>query len=261
MEDLDLHYLTKAKELLEKPGLTARIATKIGTPIEKSMKVLPEKWQTTLHKAAEKSIHAAFTIASSTVPEKVDEYHSANNLAHKLMVAGTGGLGGLLGPAALLVELPVSTTLIMRSIIDIAQSEGEDLSNPETKLACMEVFAFGGYSASDDATGSGYLMTRAALAKAFTDAAKVIAGKSVASESAPVMVRFLASIASRFNLVLSEKVAAQILPIVGAVGGAGINLIFMDHFQDMARGHFVVRRLERKYGVDYVRQKYLEIKI
>ena len=44
--------------------------------------------------------------------------------------------------------------------------------------------------------------------------------------------------------------------VVGAAGGALINTLFIDHFQDMARGHFVVRRLERVYGTDAVRAAY-----
>jgi hypothetical protein len=31
------------------------------------------------------------------------------------------------------------------------------------------------------------------------------------------------------------------------------NLLFIDHFQDVARGHFIVRRLERAYGAETVR--------
>ena len=35
-----------------------------------------------------------------------------------------------------------------------------------------------------------------------------------------------------------------------------INLLFTDHFQDMSRGHFTVRRLEREFGADEVRTAY-----
>ncbi|MEK2646598.1 EcsC family protein [Bdellovibrio sp. BCCA] len=259
MDAVDLQFLRMANELLEKPSLTARIAAKVGAPVEKGLTLLPKKIQSTVHKATEKSIHVAFEVAASTMEKNHGK--ESNNFAHKAMVAGTGGLGGFFGPLALAVELPISTTLIMRSIIDIAQSEGEDISDPETKFACLEVFAFGGYSTSDDAAGSGYLMTRAALAKTFTDAAKVFIERGIANESAPLLVRLLASIASRFQLVVTEKVAAQMMPFIGALGGAGINVIFMNHFQDMARGHFIVRRLERKYGVAEVQRQYLEIKI
>jgi hypothetical protein len=35
-----------------------------------------------------------------------------------------------------------------------------------------------------------------------------------------------------------------------------VNYAFMEHFQDVARGHFTVRRLERVYGKERVRAEY-----
>jgi hypothetical protein len=35
--------------------------------------------------------------------------------------------------------------------------------------------------------------------------------------------------------------------------------MFINHFQKMARAHFTIRRLERKYGKVLVKQKYLKI--
>ena len=74
-----------------------------------------------------------------------------------------------------------------------------------------------------------------------------------------MLVRFVAQISSRFGALVSEKVAAQAVPVIGAAGGAGINLLFLDHFQETARGHFIVRRLERAYGKDVVQQAYREL--
>lgn len=72
-------------------------------------------------------------------------------------------------------------------------------------------------------------------------------------------MRFLTRIAARFGVNVSEKAAAQAIPVLGAGGGAVINLLFMDHFQDMARGHFIVRRLERTYGAPVVETAYLSL--
>ena len=71
-----------------------------------------------------------------------------------------------------------------------------------------------------------------------------------------VLVRLIATLASRFGIIVSEKVAAQAIPLIGAAGGALINKIFIDHFQNMARGHFIIRRLERRYDKDLIRQEY-----
>jgi hypothetical protein len=66
----------------------------------------------------------------------------------------------------------------------------------------------------------------------------------------------LQAVGQRFGVQISEKVAAQTVPAIGAVGGATINFLFMKHFQDMAHGHFTVRRLENKYGEELVKQEY-----
>ena len=57
-------------------------------------------------------------------------------------------------------------------------------------------------------------------------------------------------------MVVTQKAMAQALPVLGAIGGGLVNTVFISHFQDMARGHFAVRRLERDYGEDAVREAY-----
>src|SRR5438309_1225935 len=85
--------------------------------------------------------------------------------------------------------------------------------------------------------------------------------KGAVREGAPFLVRFLTQIASRFGVVVSQKIAAQAVAVVGAVGGAAVNLAFIEHFQDVARGHFTVRRLERVYGAEIVRAEYDRLKM
>jgi hypothetical protein len=53
------------------------------------------------------------------------------------------------------------------------------------------------------------------------------------------LVRLIATIASRFGVTVSQKVTASAVPVIGAAGGALINTIFIDHFQNMARGHLL----------------------
>ena len=70
------------------------------------------------------------------------------------------------------------------------------------------------------------------------------------------MVRFISKVASRFSITVSEKMAAQAVPLIGAAGGAAINTLFLDHFQNIARGHFIIRRLERAYSPEIVKMTY-----
>ena len=162
----------------------------------------------------------------------------------------------LLGLAALPFELPISTTILLRSIAEIAREEGEDLSAPEAAFACVEVFALGGQGGGESAFESGYFTVRAALAKSVSDSARFVAAQGVAALPAPVVARLVSQIAARFGIVVSEKVAAQAAPILGAIGGAAVNAAFADHFQTLARGHFIVRRLERQHGASVVAFEY-----
>ncbi|HYP35594.1 MAG TPA: EcsC family protein, partial [Stellaceae bacterium] len=164
------------------------------------------------------------------------------------------------GLAALAVELPVSTTIMLRAIAAIAQEEGEDLGDPRTGLACLEVFALGSPTADEMGVEADYFAARAILARGLIEIADFAIDKGAIGESAPFLVRFLTQIASRFGVVVSQKVAAQAVAVIGAVGGAAVNLAFIEHFQDVAHGHFTVRRLERVYGIDAVRSEYDRIK-
>ena len=145
---------------------------------------------------------------------------------------------------------------MLRSIADIAAAEGHDPRHLDTKLDCLTVFGLGAEGDHDDPSESGYFAARTALAGAVTEAAKHLAKKGVTSGSAPALVRLVTLIGSRFGVVVSEKAAAQAIPILGAAGGALINTIFIGHYQDMARGHFIVRRLEKIHGAEPVRLAY-----
>jgi EcsC protein family len=248
----DLADLGYAKSLLEHPGLAARIAHAIGTPVEKLLDLLPENAAEIVRGVTNQALTASLNFAMSTM---ADRYQPAANWLHKTAVAITGAAGGAFGITTLAVELPASTIIMLRSIADIARSEGEDINSPEARLACLEVFALSG-SQQADATESGYFAVRTALARALSEAAEYIAERGVAREGAPALVRFLSQVAARFGVPVSEKVMAQSVPVIGAAGGAMINLLFIDHFQDVARGHFIVRRLERQFGAEEVKRAY-----
>lgn len=251
-ERRDLAY---AKSLLENPGLTARLAQVLGSPIEKGLKMLPAGATEVVQKATRTALDKALDIAIASIGSKNPRRSSER--FHKLLVGASGGIGGAFGLASLPVELPISTAIMLRSIADIARSEGHDLQAVRVKLDCLEVFALGTKGTS--AAESGYWAVRTALARAVAEAASYATERGVLDKSAPVVARLLGKIAARFGVVVSEEVAAKAVPIIGAASGSVINVLFMSHFQDMARGHFIVRRLERKYGTETVRQEYMDL--
>lgn len=247
----DKKELQLAKDLLENPGIAAKLTSIIGTPIEKGFEKLPKNWKAKIGELTQKSLLKAADVAIFTMNENYHEEPS--NKWYKLGVAASGGIGGLFGLAALAIELPVSTTIMLRSIADIARSQGELITEYESKLACLEVFALGGESKSDDAAESGYFFIRAALATSVTEA---LTARTATEKTTPSLMKFIVNITERFGIQISEKAAAQAIPIIGAAGGALINTIFIDHFQDMAKGHFTIRKLERIYGQDLIKETY-----
>lgn len=255
----DLEALREAKRRLEHPGLTARISDLIGRPMESGFRMLPRRWHKTIESAAETALLKGLEFAIKTMGRP--EPHRSRDRMHKALAVGTGAAGGALGVAALPIELPVSTCVMLRSIADIARSEGHDVSVLETRLACLEVFALGGGRPSDDAAESGYWIVRGVMSRYISEAADHIAKRGLSDRSAPALVRLVAQIAARFGIVISEQAAARLIPIVGAATGGAVNYLFMQHFQDMARGHFVVKRLEKKYGTTLVRRTYEELVI
>ncbi|MGB5245382.1 MAG: EcsC family protein [Woeseia sp.] len=254
----DLAELVRAKRLLEQVSLAARVSNYIGEPIDKLIRALPAKSSQLILDASEKAIQASLRVALLTLRDKP---RSASNTLHKIGAATSGAAGGVFGLPALAIELPLSTTIMLRSIADIARHQGEDLKTIDSQLACVEVFALGGPTRSDDAAEGGYYAVRAGLAKIVSDAASYLAGSTAASESAPLLVRLVAQIAARFSIPVTTKAAAQVVPIVGGIGGAVVNTLFIDHFQDIATGHFLVRSLERSYGKQVIKEEYDRIDI
>ena len=138
----ELAELRFAKGLLENPGFTARMTSLLGGPIEKGMKMLPPDWNTSLNKSVRRALFKSLEVAVASLGAKQPQRDS--DWLHKVMVGASGAIGGAFGLASVAVELPISTTIMLRSIADIARSEGFDVRAIETKLNCLEVFALGG---------------------------------------------------------------------------------------------------------------------
>ena len=255
LSEADRSTLVSAVAALEGSTLAGRLSSLAGKPLELLGHALPAPARELISSATESALKAALRVALTTLP-KAASGGGRSERTHTALAAASGALGGALGLVTLPIELPVSTTLILRAIADIARDEGEDLALPETGLACLQVFALGSRTEADDLASSGYFAVRSALAKSVTDAARLVAGRGLTDRSAPALVRFTAQVAARFGIVVSQKVAAGAVPVIGALGGAAVNAAFMEHFRTVARAHFAVRRLERAYGPALVREVY-----
>jgi hypothetical protein len=256
LDDLSPHHqriLRRAYLFLERPDFAARLAEYAGQPVSRVLRTMPAAASARLNKAVEKAILNCLNVAIRSL--EAGPKRPPVTRASVALAGLSGGVSGFFGAAALPIELPFTTTLMMRSIAEIARHHGEDLASLEARLACIEVLGLGAPKAAVGVE-LGYFASRALLSRLVGDASSLILERGVAGVSAPAMTGLLAEIMPRFGLVVSERAAATALPMIGALGGATVNVLFMNHFQRVAHGHFTVRRLERLYGADIVRRRY-----
>lgn len=247
--------LAQAVGLLEKETLTDTLLSIAGAAAGAGLKglnaLVPAKIGENLADVLAQVLEYTFDKVLLTV-DRDGAGLTASSWFARLSVALSGGGGGLAGLPGTLVELPVTTALLMRGIAQVAAREGEDLSTPEAKLECLKVLAFGGPGLRDDEENEGYFATRIALATGLPR----LAEQSLTS----IVPALAARVSGRFAPLVSAKLGTQGVAVVGAVAGLIVNSAFADHFERKGRGHFIVRRLERQYGEAAVRARYEALK-
>jgi hypothetical protein len=260
-------FVGRAARYLESSPLHVKLLNVLGRPVELVLDELPERWKALVHGAANRALVSAMDWATRSLPPggapRGERAARRLGVRHQMLAAASGAAGGLVGLPGLALELPLTTMVMLRSIAAIAHELGADLHDPTVRLDCVSVFALGGTSPDDDALDSAYYATRFGLALEVREASRFLARttgirltQAIENGSAPVLVRLLGRIASRFEGVVLRKVASQAVPAIGAAGGLGLNLAFASHFNQVATFHFGLRRLETIHGEDTVRTAY-----
>jgi hypothetical protein len=225
-----------AARLRRGTGVLVRTADLIGGVMGRSVRLgvrsvgLPPDIQEKVKGLAAASLARAFDVAVLRMQAN-GRQASPKHEVTRAVVGLSGAIGGFLGLGGFLPDVTVTTLAIMRSIARIAQEEGEDLSDDATRRACLQVFALG--SADNNESDIGYYSTRFLM------------------QGRPLLM-LLTEVAGRYGVSLSQKLALQAVPFVGAFGGAALNIAFLRHYSDIARAHFVIRRLERLHGPEIV---------
>jgi len=246
----DVAALEEAWRRLERPSFAARASHLLGTPLEAGFRRLAPGVRSRLERATDAALERALETAIATLTPV-----PSSAARHRAMTIGLGAAGGFFGPVGLVLELPVTTVLLLRTIADTARREGETLDDLDARLACLEVFALGSPSPADDAAETGFFELRAAMAVQLARGGWPASGLS----TLPGAAELLRVLAGRFGVVVGQKAAARAVPFVGAATGASLNALFFEHFLDVARGHFVRRRLERRWGRMLVAEEYARI--
>lgn len=260
----DWEALLRAKLILEHPGFIARASELLGHPIERGIENLPPSVRSVIVRTTHTTLQLGLRMAVASLGSRPGEASGARNgsrhVWHRVAGGVAGAAGGFFGLLALPAELPISTLIILRAIADIARSEGEDLASIETRLACLEVLALsGGQPEAARSAETGYYAARIGMAQSFKKAAEHIGRHGLANQLAPPVAEWLTRVGARYSVRVSNKLVVKAIPVMGAASGAAINSLFVQHFQDIARAHFTIRRLERAYGAEHVQAAYTKL--
>jgi hypothetical protein len=256
LSDEDREALRRAVQALEAISFAARLSAVAGRPIELLGQALPQPVSEAVSRATKAALTRALQYALRTIPQKTA---NPETRLHRALAALSGAMGGALGITAVLVELPISTTIMLRAIARIAQSEGEDLSDPETTLACLQVFALGGRTRSEHLHESGYFAVRAAMARSLTGALQQVASRGWSTRVPPLSCASSARSPPASGWWCPRRLRLRRASAGGDQRGGCQHAVHRP-LPGLAQGHFTVRRLERIYGPGTVRLAYEQIR-
>lgn len=201
-------------------GLGIQVLNLLGGQAEGLLDRLPEPVRSGLEEGTSKALNIAMSAANGSRDMVPDQAGWLNTAAATAMGAA-GGFGGL--PTAL-AELPVTTTVLLRAIQGVAVKYGFDPASDNVQFDCVQVFAAAGPMANDDGADLGFLTLRLTLTGSAAQA-------------------LITRIAPRLATVLGQKLAAQTVPVLGAVAGAATNYAYTSYYQEIAHVHFGLRKL------------------
>jgi len=230
-----------AKNYREASGPVVKLSNMLGNKIESALSKVPEGWQAAVAQATDIALRTSYVAASGTQAEPGSRSYFNTVLAkcagdrwHQVASSVSGAIGGVGGLTTLALDLGVTTTLILRSIQEIALGYGEDIEDEAVRLQCIGVFGFGGPLSEDDDVDTGLFGARLALR-----------GKTLEAMLRVVVPRLLPTV--------TAEAAAKSVPLVSAAVGAVLNPAFTSYYQKMAHVHFRLRKLERDHDPEAVR--------
>ncbi|WP_090210441.1 EcsC family protein [Yoonia litorea] len=219
-------------------GVLMRAINFVGGQVEDTLRLLPSSARKEIDAMARAALQQSYDVAAKTRGGLGQNI--ASDRAHKLLGTVSGAFGGIGGLPTAIAEIPVATTLIFRAVHHVAISYGEPADAEETRANCLAVFGAGGPGQDDDGVDTAFVSARLGITGA---AVHGLIGK----------------VAPRFAAVLSQKLASQAVPILGAAAGAGTNYAFVDYYVEMAHVHFGLRRLARTYGQEAVTEHFHKV--
>ncbi|WP_136645828.1 EcsC family protein [Tabrizicola sp. YIM 78059] len=223
--DLSAEIAELARCHVRANGPFMRLVTRLGGKLEDQLKLVPESFRDQLDRATARALEVSYGLAS-----RAPDMGGRAPLAAVVASGAAGGAGGI---ASALAELPVTVTLILTAIRAEARAAGFDPDDPAIRAECLRVFGAGSPLAQDDGVNTSFFTARLTLT-----------GQAVQN--------LIASVAPRLAAALGQKLAAQAVPVLGALSGAALNAAFLNYYREIARIRFALLRLAGVHGAETV---------
>jgi hypothetical protein len=210
-------------------GPVIRLVNRLGGTLEAQLSALPDSLRTQLERVTTQALETSYGLAG-----RAPDLGQRGPMMAAMAAGAAGGAGGL---ATSLAELPVTVTLLLNTIRAAARDAGFDPDDDEVRAECLQVFAAGSPLAQDDGVNTSFIASRLALT-----------GSAVQN--------LIATIAPKLAVVLGQKLAAQAVPVIGAVSGAALNAAFLSYYRDVAQVRFALLNLAKVHGTDAVEAEF-----
>ncbi len=226
--DLDMEIAALAYAYGRANGPFVKLVNRLGGGLEGQMSRLPASVRAELERAVSQALQKAHGLAAMG--------RRAPDLGPRgatYAAMASGAIGGAAGLAGSLVELPVTITVMLHAIRSEAVAAGYDPEDPKIRLACIEVFSAGSPLRGDDGVNTAFLSARLAM-------------------TGGTLQKVLAVVVPRLAVVFGQKLAAQAVPVMGALTGAALNAAFLTYYREIARIRFRLLRLSEVHGAEQV---------
>lgn len=209
-------------------GPVIALVNRLGGSLEKQLAAVPEALRSRIEAAAAMALERAHDLAGHA-----RHAPSVGRNGPLAAIMASGAAGGAAGLAGSLAELPVSVMLILHAIRREAGAAGFDPDDPRVRAECLRVFGAGSPMAADDGVNTAFLSARLTLTGA-------------------AVQRIIAAVAPRFGVAIGQKLAAQSVPVLGALTGAALNAAYLNWYREVAAIRFQLLRLAQTHGGENV---------
>lgn len=219
--DYELAELARRARRAQGPLMT--LLHKIGGKLEGQLALLPDGLRRQIDALTLSTLERALGVAAlgRHAPD-------LGPRAAPIAAALSGAAGGAGGIVTSVAELPVTITLILSAIRSAAEAEGFDPDDPAIKAEILRCFASGTPAGGDDGVNTAFVGARLAV-------------------TGPALHGLIAKLAPKIAAALSQKLAAQAVPVLGALSGAALNAAFLNHYRELARIRFRLLRIAQDH--------------